>query len=90
MNDHKQIPIPKINWAYKLEPATIAPPAEASSEFDFCFVVSYLFAKWAKNKVLTKGLLESIEFCQDDLCLSALKLTFNNGKQKQMAIFGSK
>ena len=77
LNDHKQIPIPKCHWAYKLEPAsTNVNPYDA----DFFYITPYIFAKWATPEVLERGLLEKIEFREDDNCLSAIRMTFNNGK----------
>ena len=76
LNDHVKIPIPKCHWAYKLEPAsTKVNPYDA----DFFYITPYIFAKTATESVLKRGLLETIEFREDDNCLSALRMTFNNG-----------
>lgn len=76
LNDHKKIPIPKCHWAYKLEPTTIN---ENHCERDFFYITPYIFARWATPEVLERGLLRSIEFRENDKCLSAIRMTFDNG-----------
>ena len=78
--DHLQIPVPKRNWVYKLEPTTIE---ENDRERDFIFVIPYCFATAATPEALQRGLLQTIEFRQEDECISAVRMTFNNGTQQQ-------
>lgn len=80
LNDHKQIKIPKCNWAYKLEPLT---RKVSNREEKFMYIIPYCFASPATPEALERGLLESITFREDDKCLSGLKLVFDNGRQKQ-------
>ena len=47
--DHMQIPVPKRNWVYKLEPTTVE---ENDRERDFIFVVPYCFATAATPEAL--------------------------------------
>lgn len=54
-----------------------------SSRKDFFFILPYGYATQATPEALERGLLEKIEFRQDDEYLSAVRLTFNNG-QKSM------
>ena len=75
-NDHDQIPIPKCHWAYKTEPTSTRIDDYAR---EFMYIVPYCFAKWSSSEALSRGLLESIEFRQDDNYLSGLRLNFDNG-----------
>ena len=85
LNEHEQIPIPKRHWVYKLVPSTIK---DNDREREFMFCLPYCFATAATPEALKRGLLETIEFRQDDECLSALRMTFNNGSQEQQCVFG--
>ena len=52
------------------------------SEKDFMYIIPYCYAQWATTEALKRGLLESIQFRQEDKCLSGIKLTFNNGDKE--------
>ena len=83
---HEEVAIPKCHWAYKTKPLTTH---INETQSDFFFIIPYCYATPASDDVLKRGLLESIEFRQDDAHLTAIRLTFNNGKKEmQTPAFG--
>ena len=80
LHAHLVIKIPNCHWCYKIFPMTMS---RENSGTDFRYYIPLDYAQQASPEVLKRGLLEKIEFRQNDKYLSAIKLTFNNGIAEQ-------
>ena len=85
LSEHEQLPVMGKEWAYRLGAAS---DAVQEDERNFIFLVPFSFALKTKYAGLNRGLLKKIEFQQGDSCLSALRMTFNNGSEERQCAFG--